>query len=563
VSAANSTQRLPESIRAGAVRWRFAPHAAQAGYPVDLPVPSWLASGTAHIVKSGAHRVVYRVDLPESPVYLKHDRGVAWWHRWLGWLRTSPSRREWVKAQEIARRNVPTITAVAYGQVVSGPAAGESFFISRAIQQARALDEFIVCELPALERAAQARTRRQLVDRLAHLLAQVHRAGIDHDDLHIGNLLARVENGEIQLHVIDVPNVRLGRPLGWRRSQASLVMLASSFRYLATRAEKWRFWRTYLVSRPEFAQQDRKAAFRQMQSNLQRYLASVYRSRDKRALASNRDYIRLRAAGTRANAVQGVGAAQLQRFAADPHALIAANLHKPIKLARSSWLVEGEMEIDGRLVAVGYKRHQPVTWRRKLASRLVETRARRAWRAGHALLARGIATPRPLLMCETSNRASYLATEWIVGAINLHHYCWELSILTPIARRQAVRAAAATLGALIGELHLWGFVHRDLKASNIIVAPQDSEIRAYLVDLDGLRQPWRCTERLVVRNLARLAVSFDGYDWIGRAAAVEFLRCYLRAARRPQADLPRIWRAVNKAAERLRRRMRRRGRAVL
>ena len=86
--------------------------------PSGLRLGEWLAGGQAQIVKHGARRTVYRVELAQQTIFLKHYRCSELWDLGRHLLRASASRREYRKAVELARRNVPTIRPIALGEVL-------------------------------------------------------------------------------------------------------------------------------------------------------------------------------------------------------------------------------------------------------------------------------------------------------------------------------------------------------------------------------------------------------------------------------------------------------------
>src|SRR5947208_2930953 len=90
-----------------------------------------------------------------------------------------------------------------------------------------------------------ARLRQTLARELARLLARMHEAGITHHDLHAGNILVRLDGEAVELFLIDLHAVALGRPLGWNAARANLVMLNRWFSMRAGRSERLCFWREY------------------------------------------------------------------------------------------------------------------------------------------------------------------------------------------------------------------------------------------------------------------------------------------------------------------------------
>ena len=142
---------------------------------------------------------------------------------------------------------------------------------------------------------------------------------------------------------------------------------------------------------------------------------------------------------------------------------------------------------------------------------------------GHALRARGIATPRPIAVCRVrrpgSAAESYLATEWVDGAENLHLYGWRLADLSPAERFRRAARSAESLGKLIGRMHAWQISHGDLKAANVLVVDDDAQTKTYLIDAEDVHIGRRLTYRARLRDLERLATSLYAHAWVTRTSA--------------------------------------------
>ena len=82
---------------------------------------------------------------------------------------------------------------------------------------------------------------------------------------------------------------------------------------------------------------------------------------------------------------------------------------------------------------------------------------------------------------------SFLVTKWIAGGENLHLFGWRLAKRAPDERLRIATECADSLGRLIGRMHAAGAAHRDLKAANLVVVENETGLKTWLVDLDGLQ----------------------------------------------------------------------------
>lgn len=543
-----------------------------------LRISQWLETGEARLVKHGPRRAVYRVDVPQASFFVKHYRRGPWWQGLSYWFRASPSHREFVRARETLRRQIATAEPLAWIERRRGAIVDDSFLVTRAVGNSCTLDHYLQYVLPRSQSAEQARLRRKLTVSLAQLCATSHREGIEHDDLHLGNVLVRLdtcsqargEEGLPELSLIDLPGVRLSRPLSDRRTIASLTMLAGACAEFATQTDLWRFWLAYVAARPELT--DAGAVWRQIAERVPVDRRRVARRRDRRAMKTNRDFYTLRQAGSRGYAVTDVARDTLAQLIENPSAPLVDNLHDVYKLSHRSVVVQAPLPLNQSALHVAYKRVRPRNWWKTLLHYFRRSPALDAWHYGHALLLRGIATARPLLVIERSRfglpAEGFLATEWIEGAKNLHVYCWELAGRSADERRRRTRQVARSLGRLLGRMHAWHVSHRDLKGCNILLVERDNAVDCYLIDADSVRLPRRLSPFFRAFNLARLATSVEAHGWITRADRARFWRAYLAELHRRDraawpADWKTGWRAVAKAVRRIIGRLKRANRDVV
>jgi tRNA A-37 threonylcarbamoyl transferase component Bud32 len=547
--------------------------------PEGLRLDQWLRDGQARLIKQGPRRAVYRVDAAQHRFFVKHYRCPRWWQALAHLFRRSPSRREFARARETLKRQVPTAEAVAWLESRRRGLVYDSFLVTRAIEDGYPLDDYVRTQLPRLDRTAAARMRRKFAVGLAKLSAAAHRGGLDHDDLHAGNILVRIAasdtaggEGSPELYLIDLPGVRLSRSLGWRSTLASLTMLGASCLMIATSADVSRFWRAYLAERPELAGRNPRQLARHLARAIARRRRRVARHRDKRALRSNRDFYRRRNGQLVAAAVSDFPPHQLARLLESPRQPLESNFHRPYKLSHRSLVVQAELPLDSGPTRVAYKRVRPRNWSKTVLHYFLRSPAWRAWYHGHALLLRGIATARPLAIVERRRFGlpceAFLVTQWVEGADNLHVYAWRLQARPAVERLRRTRQVAASLGCLLGRMHAWHVSHRDLKACNILVVEQPDLVECYLIDADSVSIPRRLSPFFRAFNLGRLATSLEAHKWIKRTDRLRFFRAYLSELHRRDAgawpsDYKQGWRAVSRATQRIIGRLKRGGREIV
>lgn len=572
----NVTSRLVRGT-GGGLRWEALPdwEAILFG-PKGLRLDEWQANGQAVVVKQGVHRTVYRVELAEHSFYVKHYRRTRFWDAVADLVRSSPARREWQRASQIADRGVACVKPVAWAELVRQGPVRDSYHVTQAAESSLALDSYLFETLPQLPAHVQQVTRRKVVRALASFVATIHQAGIIHDDFHVGNVLVGIDESQpqrpmpgdpIRLLLVDVPGLRFRGPLDWSASRKSLVVLASAWWDRSTPSERLRFWRTYLLQRPDLELTDERSIIQELDSAGRRYSQRVARHRDKRCLRTNRSFRALRHRRGRAHVVADFMPEEIDRLLGDPDLVLWRNLDRPVKLSHSRLIVRTELLLANGPVEAAYKRYRPRNWWKAVLGKLRTNRAFRAWRCGHALLERRIDTARPLFVCDLSRQGarpeSYLATEWIEDAENLHLYAWRLAEQDPADRLRRASRCAASLGWLVGRMHAWQISHGDLKASNLLIVERGEEIRSYLIDADDVHVSRRLSFARQAADLSRLATSMAAHAWVTRTLVCRFFRAYVGQLPSDSRAWKPLWQEAGRRANRRIGRKRRRKEEVL
>lgn len=541
--------------------------------PDGLRLEEWLASGAATVVKTGPHRVVYRVALDDLTFFVKRHLTPDIRSRLRLWLRSNKARSEFTLARAIARRGADSVAPLALGEPASRWASGESFFLTHALEDVEPLLDFLLRLRAEPSPRRHARLRLELARCFGAWVARLHQAGIRHNDLHAGNILVRVEPAEtLRLFLVDLEAVRLGPPLGKKASAANLIMLNRWFMLRASRADRFRFWRSYFQTR--FPQADAPAwrrwrAFgvaierQTLLSNL-----AFWRGRDRRCFKNNRYYRKLSGHGVRGYAIAEVRRPDLEKLLADPDAPFSAPGARLLKDSRSSTVVEIDLPVDGALRRVIYKRFRATHWYDPFRSLLRLTPALRSWFFGQAFCERGLPTPRPLAVFHRVKNGmlcdGYLITERIDDAENLLEFLRRMEALPAPERTPRIRTETMRMARILRAMHERGLDHRDLKAHNILVSGEPRTLSypglagnirllphypssIWIIDLVGVERYGRVRWSRRVQNLARLNVSFLRTGAISRTDRLRFLREYMRWSLHGADHWKKWWRAIERA----------------
>jgi tRNA A-37 threonylcarbamoyl transferase component Bud32 len=535
------------AVRADGRVWHLSPEGETLFGAAGPALDRWL-DGSAEVVKSGAHRAVYRVSLPSGVLYVKHCRinGPRAWAREV--MRPPKARLEFENASRLLALGIGTAVPLAWGTSDS-LRPGESFLITRDLAPAVPFTDFAETHFPALAPDEQYHVRRQLARSLGRFLARLHDSGVTHPDPHPGNLLVELPPSLMpHFSLLDVHAVRFGPPLSWRESRDNLVLHNRWFLLRATAADRLRFWREYRITRQTLAvEEDADAAELERET-----LASCRRfwmARTARYKGTHRTVRKVRAGNLRGLAVRDLPDEFLRELLADPDAAFTRPGAKLLKQCQSSTVAELELLTPTGPKAVILKRVNVRGAFDPVKNLFRSSAARRSWLLGHGLRERELPTPRPLAMFHRARAGllpaeGYLLTEKVPDAVGLPEAvkaCRDVHLL---------RAWAERLARVVRAMHDRGVSHRDLKAPNVMLqgaAVDPAGAVPVLIDLVGVRAGADAVPfSRRAKELARLNASFLEMKHVTRGERLRFLRAYL-ASLGSEPDWKKWWKAVSEA----------------
>src|SRR5262245_45407728 len=290
---------------ADAVRWWLAPDCRDRLLgPNGLRLAEWLESGQARLVKRGPHRLVYRLELPGLVAYSKKNciPDIKTWLRQV--IRPSKARMEFNCVRAVAARGIATVEPLALGEQQALLGAGESYLVTRSLENTEPLNAFMVLTLAPMPAARHAQVRKNLAVALGRFVARLHDAGIRYDDLHAANILVRLDaDDQPELFLIDLNALHVGEALDWTASRENLIILSRWFVPRSSRTDRLRFWRAYHEARGwpwptgPAAHRDHFERAREIEHFSWVSSRGFWKKRDARCLKSNRYFRRVRGPG--------------------------------------------------------------------------------------------------------------------------------------------------------------------------------------------------------------------------------------------------------------------------
>ncbi len=176
-----------------------------------------------------------------------------------------------------------------------------------------------------------------------------------------------------------------------------------------------------------------------------------------------------------------------------------------------NYIYEAEMATPEGPLRVVVKQFRNHGLRRRLDRRLRGSKATRSWRIAQALIAAGLATPRPILLAESTEPEgnSYFVAELLRPAYEVRQFFRRLTGDPEYEGFPEVERGPflARLGALARRIHDAGIIYRDLSLGNILAHPKDDgDLELHLVDFNRAKIRPRLGVWKRSRDICRLPV---------------------------------------------------------
>ncbi len=148
---------------------------------------------------------------------------------------------EWQAIQHLQKLNIPTMTAMGFGQRGLNPATLQSFLITKEITNAISLEDLSMhwaINPPPFS------LKKMLIEKVAKLTKALHESGLNHRDLYIGHFLW-IENDK-ELYIIDLHRAQIRSRIPHRWLVKDLGGLYySTFKIGLSKSDYLRFIRHY------------------------------------------------------------------------------------------------------------------------------------------------------------------------------------------------------------------------------------------------------------------------------------------------------------------------------
>lgn len=175
-------------------------------------------------------RRTLRTEVEGRGYFVKIHRGIGWREIAKNLLTAKlpvlGAEQEWLAIQRLKQVGIPTMTAVAFGERGSNPAAQHSFIITEELAPTIDLEQLT---MNWREQPPEPRLKWALIRRVADMVGGMHRAGVNHRDCYICHFMLHtdkpIDADDLRLSVIDLhrAQVRQKTPLRWRNKDLAAL----------------------------------------------------------------------------------------------------------------------------------------------------------------------------------------------------------------------------------------------------------------------------------------------------------------------------------------------------
>jgi tRNA A-37 threonylcarbamoyl transferase component Bud32 len=506
----------------------------------------------APVLKDRSARKVWTAASPAGPLLIKQFRYPRLENRILRKVRGSRAFREWRNQYTLLDRGAQVPRPLLYAAGEGQGGVPTDYLVMEYLDKARSVHELVHSgKLPS------GAARREILKAMGISLARFHHAGGWHGDPHLGNLLLDESKQSPRILVIDLYEASLGRSVAWRQRLKDLGGFLGGLSSWFRTVDKQIILRAYLGTlddwNPPFPAL--REAARSMGRAVEFYAARSYRrmwrSRIAKCQEESNLFTRLDLGGYRGWVRRSWDTPGLRETLRDPNACLESPNARVVKHTGTTTVARLDIrDLPGPLFIKRYNRKDAWERTKNLFRR---SRGMRVWRHSFALEMLGIPTPQTVCVLEKRRGPLLLenciVTRWTDGGTGLDDFFREHYLNKSWSEEQRHEAGLIERRViqLFQELHGHRISHGDLKARNIIAAPDEPPpFNPEFVDLDPMTlRPWRF-RRERVNDLARFLYSLYPPQYRSRQ-----IRIFLRYARL----FPDVWRQRHRWWARILRRM--------
>ncbi|HEV8341191.1 MAG TPA: lipopolysaccharide kinase InaA family protein [Candidatus Binatia bacterium] len=486
------------------------------GYQEEALFSSRSEWSHGRLIRATPHRRVLEIDGRHRSFLVKHFVPSGIWKASMEVLRASPAAREWKALHEARHRglSVPMPVALGEGGKMWKP---ESFLVTEFIEEAVPLGRYLF----GPDRLVGS-SRSRAVQEVARLIRRAHDAGFYQPDLHAENILLRSGRKELDPFLIDLQRVSFSSSLSLRRRWHNLSVLNGGCTE-ANLVDRVRFLRSYLSSGPPLRIEFREAAAR-LEKGGRRHRFHLWRSRNKRCLAENGEFLRVEAGGFSGFARRNLWTAEFHELFQE---LYGSRPHPGIRWIKGfSTRTVGLLSLPRGKFCI--KKYRCDGFGAALKSLFCSSQARREWMAANSVRMRGVAVPLPVAYVER-RRFLFLSDSYFIAADAEGEKVSAIlsRLVVPGPALSDKRALIWSMARWLRKIHACGVSGLEFGDLNIVVKTENpGKFRFSILDCSKARFGpvfWRRR----MQDIIKLGEAWAHCAWISRTDKLRFLENYL------------------------------------
>ena len=511
-----------------------------------------------NVIKSSSIRRVVTLQIQKEQenfeIFVKHHR-LSWKETLKDLLHISKARHEWKRTHQISDLGIQTVPPLAIGEKREWGFLRESYFVSKRISSCETLHDFVLREKEKKHSSSFIVWKRKLISDLAVLIAKIHKKGINHRDLHAGNILIEWAGERYQLRLLDLDRAHIQSHLSFRRRVFELAQFNMFFTLFVSRADRLRFFKEYYSYDPT-PWHGYQTGARWVEEKTFKMVKKLYHRRDKMCLRNNKLFSRFCFPPYKGFYRKEEMAQPLLQALKNPATFLNLAHAQPLKKASEKTVRRTPLKLDGREIDVVIKSYQTDDLLGKMKNIFRSSRAKKSWIAANALYQRKIPTATPYA-CVIKKKwgilqESYFISEYLPKALALVLYLQNRFASPLLAQERKVkRQLIVQFARFARRIHELGVYHGDFKASNVLIEEKEpGEFHFYLIDLDYVKICCALNRFQRYRNLMQLNKSFLDRKTLSMPDRLIFLKTYLGTASRNKRTLRRAWARVTRLTTR-------------
>lgn len=412
---------------------------------------------------------------------------------------------------ELCSRGVNVPKALAFGVVKRFGLLRRDLLLTEMVREALSLQEF----MPAITWNGAVSIKQKFIRDFAGFIKTLHNKGVQHTDLHVGNILVESQN-RARFYLLDVDRVILSdAALSEKAANQNLALLLCTFWSLSSSSERFRFLKSYSGQQHIRNELGRAEEIKRIALKISH---RVWKKKASRCLRTNSRFIKSR---YRNFNIYRVRCPEIEKalnvLLPDPDDVLNAG----VVLKDGRTVRAAKVQINGQSYFLKRYNCKGNLYRARNAFR--RSRAIRTWFATWGLTVRNVPVPQALACLEERRfgllEKSYILYEYIHG----NRFCDVWPRLDDLSKQRVLSKIAVT----IGNMHRFGGFHGDLKWPNILVSEMHGRFHVTLSDLDGSKVFVRLKAQKARKDIVRFLVDLKKTNG-NEAFEDSFLRTWCR-----------------------------------